>query len=411
MNNLIKNSFFLLLTALLFYACDGRENIDYGVEQEKGTLQMKLQVKVTVDKNSPAAKSSISTDNFIVKVYKSSTDEMAKDVNGKDINYKYNEIPDVITLNTGSYYLTASSHEPKNAAWEVPYYQGQQNFTIEKSKLTTVADVVCTLQNVKVTVAYSEKILNELLPDFIVTVDNALENGFLIFGKEETRAGYFLSNSTLKVTLKGTRRDGEAVSHTETITGINPGEERKITLDVILTGTVTSSLKINLNVVLVDHEIKVPTDEGSIIDPDPNPNPDPEPEIKGLTVVGRDFDINGPFPAYPVGEKRTVIVDIDAEHGIKELWVDIDSPFLTEEELTGVGLAKKFNLADASMYEGFGPDGLGLIQEPVANVKKMTFDITLFTSLIGAPGTHNFILTIIDNNNQTLNKTLTLITQ
>ena len=47
-----------------------------------------------------------------------------------------------------------------------------------------------------------------------------------------------------------------------------------------------------------------------------------------------------------MGETKDVVVDIAASKQIYNLWVEIDSPFLTEEELGGLGIPKKFNLGD-----------------------------------------------------------------
>lgn len=423
MNTIIKNTLILIATTLTVLSCSKREVIDYGQNDENGKLQMKMQVKVNVITSTPGTKiptradNTLSTDNFIVKICKAANgaiaedgkEEIAKDVNGVSAIYTYSSMPEIITLNTGKYYILAYSHEADNAAWEVPYYQGTSSvFDIKKSELTTVSDVECRLHNVRVTVSYSATILKELT-DFTITVDNGVKpDGFLIFGKDdENKVAYFTATSSLTVTLNGVRRDGEIVNHTQTISDVKPGEERHIKLDIILTGSITSSLKIDMNVTTIDHTIKVPGDEGSIIDPDPNPEPGEE---YNISIIGQDFDLNTPV-VYPAGTTKNVIVNITADAGINELWVDIESTFLTEAELGSVGLPKKFNLAEPNMYAIFGPDAFALVQEPVTDKTTLKFDITSFTSMIGLAGTHKFHLTIIDNMDQELTKTLTLKTE
>lgn len=417
MNTLIKNTLFLLMTILILGACSKREVVDYGREGETGTLKMQLDVKVTAITTHPQTRTGVPTDNFIVKICKAATGEVAKDVNGETASYTYSSMPEIITLSTGKYYILAYSHEPLNAAWDTPYYEGKSNeFEIKKAALTTVNDITCKLQNVKVTISYSETVHKELT-EFTVTVDNGLKpDGFLIFGKDdESKAAYFTPTPTLTVSLNGIRRDGEIVSHTQTITDVNPGEERQIKLDIILTGSVSASLKVDMNVTIIDHTIKVPGDEGTIIDPDPNPEPgepeEPEkPSENSISIKGQGFNIDSPI-AYPTGTSKTVIVNITADYGIKELWVEIDSPFLTEEELNAVGLGKKFNLADPSMFSLFGPNGLKLIESSVVDATELNFDITLFTDMILIAGTHKFTLTVKDDDNQSLSKTLTLKTE
>ncbi len=105
------------------------------------------------------------------------------------------------------------------------------------------------------------------------------------------------------------------------------------------------------------------------------------------------------------------MVDIDVPQQIYNLWVEIESEFLTEEELGTLGIPKKFNLGDLTpaLKTAFGPEGLGLIDGEVRGKTSLVFNITDFTSLLLQAGTHKFIITVDDYDGASLTKTLTLI--
>lgn len=395
--------------ALLNYSCQD-ETIVY-VREESGELKAKFELKVEVESIDPAraGKAAITrsgeivpTDDFIVTIYKASNNE-------KIGNWRYSEMPEILTLLTGRYRIEAQSDFLKDAAWEEPYYFGSREFDIVKSSVTQINDMVCTLQNVKVGIYYAQNLLDEL-ESFSVTVENG--RGVLEFSREETRYGYFTA-APLTITLNGVRHDGERVNHVEKITTVRAGEFHKVTLNVVLVGDLNASLRVDVSTVLIEKGVEIPLEEDVITDPDnpggggTDPTPDPDPV---LSITGRNgLNINQPI-TYAQGNVRQVIVDIVAETGIYDLWVEIDSPFLTDELLGEMGLPKRFNLADLTpeLQEVFGPDNLGLIgRDPVRNSTNLVFDITNFTNLLDI-NTHKFIITLKDNNNTTKTQVLTL---
>ena len=82
-----------------------------------------------------------------------------------------------------------------------------------------------------------------------------------------------------------------------------------------------------------------------------------------------------------------------------------------EEELGGLGIPKKFNLGDLTpaLKTAFGPEGLGLIDGDVRGKDALVFDISQFTALLLQAGTHKFIITVEDYENNFQTKTLTLV--
>lgn len=412
-----KTIFILLASLLSVLACNKKEHLEYHPQTETGSLQLNMAVNIILTQNTskPSSRASISTENFIVSIYDAKTGSIAQDVNKTDAVYKYSEMPEIITLYTGEYYVLASSLQEMPAAeWEVPFYQGKSDiFTIKKAAVTRVSDISCTQQNVKVTVTYTDKLKKELTSYYATISLSNSSNDYLIFDKETTQAGYFKPEK-LKAVLNGTRYDGEVVSTMVEIDSVQPGQHQNIEFDVILSGHLQFTINISTDVDIIDKDIIVPPSDSTIIDPDPTPDPDPDPEPEdAITIIGQGFNIDESIE-FAVGETKTVIVDINAANQIYDLWVEIDSPFLTEEELGSLSLPipKKFNLGDLTpeLKEAFGPDGLGLIgNEEVRGKNSLVFDITRFTSLLLQAGTHKFIVTVNDYDGLSLQKTLTLV--
>ena len=97
------------------------------------------------------------------------------------------------------------------------------------------------------------------------------------------------------------------------------------------------------------------------------------------------------------------IVNISCPDGIEELKVKIISDDLTDEFLSGVGLAAEFDIANPGEFKD-GLEGLGFD----TNIKDKTeaqFDITGFMSLLGIySGIHSFEISVKANGNPTPSK-------
>lgn len=125
-----------------------------------------------------------------------------------------------LKLKAGKYTVTGSTGEDGGyAAFEMPVYQGQDEIEVVAGK-TSVAEVVCTLSQVKVTVK-CDKEVTEAFPTVIVTVTNHTDftdgsrnliydsgNGVAedgTIGKE----GYFQCTGTLKYSIYLVNKDNE----------------------------------------------------------------------------------------------------------------------------------------------------------------------------------------------------------
>ena len=146
-----------ILLGLVAASCD-RENITYdlGIEDNSGkTGELDLKSFHAIpsgDTQEPELKPAsraVDTDDFAVWIYQA--------VEAKDtLKWKYSELPEIVSLNVGDYKLAVFSHEVTAADWEKPYYYADKAFSIEENRVTHIDTLVCTLQNIKVTVSFTE---------------------------------------------------------------------------------------------------------------------------------------------------------------------------------------------------------------------------------------------------------------
>lgn len=149
----------------------------------------------------------------------------------------------------------------------------------------------------------------------------------------------------------------------------------------------------------------------------------PSGEAKPVEIEWEGHNIDVPED---IVDGLTVDIKVTAPAGIKSFLVRIDSDTLTPQELAGVGLCDNINLINpeqsvdstgkleedkkseiGGVLQGFGfPIG-----NEVLNQSEVKFSITNFLPLLSftGNGTHRFIMTVIDNNDNSETKTLTLI--
>lgn len=422
MRNILGISLAVVL-AVAASSCD-REKFTYdlGIETpsgKTGTLDLSTFGAIPNNDTQVIEKAPVSravdTGDFTVQIYPSQ---------GTDtLEWKYSEMPEIVTLNVGDYNVAVFSHRVQPAEWEHPYYYADKAFTIEENRVTQLDTVVCTLQNIKVTVTYSEDLKSFMGDDCKVTVD--IGSGSLDFSQTETRAGYFRSDgesNLLIATFTGTIDGYEEVNRIQ-VDNVKAGDWRKIHYDIKRpepgseTGGVTPSVTLDASCETIDHEGNVTIEEEIIPDPNPvdpgtDPDPDPEPTPgEAPQITSETIQLGTPVT---ITEGLKVVVDITSSDpaGLTGLTVDIDSPTLTPEELSGMGLSAHLDLVNpGNLKEPI--EGLGFPTEGnVLNQAKVTFDISDFMPLLGllGAGTHNFIIKATDAQGTTT-ESLILVTE
>jgi len=204
-------SFYALLVFLMmipFVSCQ-KEERETGTG--KGTLHINVGLDIQVVERQSLLKSTQQTEDFKVVIYKADgTVAMTFET--------VMEMPEIIELETGDYYVEAHSDNDLPAAFDNPYYYGISNlFTISSNAQESVT-VTCQLANTIVSVVYSANIIDNFL-DYTTTVSSV--TGSLVFSKGEKRLGYFRTLPLeILVELSYQKLDGTQV--TKTLSGSIP---------------------------------------------------------------------------------------------------------------------------------------------------------------------------------------------
>jgi hypothetical protein len=259
----------LMLAAMtMSFALTSCDDPNYpGSGNDTGTLNTKgLQVNVIKAEDSIETRAGVDVSTFTVRIIDKNSGEVKN-------SYIYSEMPEVLTLPVGDYTLEVYNHQVEEAAWDSPYYYATKDFTITKNEITELGSVTCKLNNVKVSIRYTDELKALLGSDVKVHVDVANKNS-LDFVYNETRSGYFkyyADNKTLVATFSGTV-DGFKVDAYKVLSDVAPGQHRIITFSLKegpvpedASGKIgTTGLSLNATVTSVDLSVNVPTDEDTI---------------------------------------------------------------------------------------------------------------------------------------------------
>ena len=426
----MKKSFYIFLAIILgicsFTSCD-RERVDFGQDNRPtGTVDL---TSISINVNAapePTRAGGPNLDNFKVTI-----EEVTSAGNTEVRAWAYRDMPEVFKLPVGNYVVVVTSaQEEPLATFDGGFWKGEQAFTIVEKAVTSIETVNCMFRSIKVAVAYSDDLKALLGNDVKVTL--TLEgSGSLEFPKAEERAGYLKAvqeSNVLKAHLTGTI-EGDKVDYETAFPNVKAGEYRIIKYnlksvdngDTETGGTSNFKLKVDATCEIVEENITVTPEgeEGTEDFPNGNDGGDEPgggeqtedlPRIEGASINGVPFDIK---ETHTIEGECELIVKMYAPLGITHVNVTIDSETLTEDILTGVGLSKSFDLAEpGSLADALS--GLGFpVKDKVINQKELVFDITSFTSLLGIYGaaTHKFIINVVDNSNNSVTETLTLISK
>jgi len=431
MKNIVK-IFTLIACVLLLLPSCSKEDLFPGGGDNGATGQVnfrKMAVEVNSTENQVRA-TEVNIGGFLVEITSAKgTTEYAG---------TYAEMPEVLTLPVGDYTVTVKSPSNPDAAWESPYYEGSQAFSIKENEVTFVDPVVCRLGNVKVTIKYDAKMLPLMGDDCAVTVQTGV-GGRLEFAKAETRSGNFRyvegeGTATLVATFRGTVDENYEES-VRTYTDVAPGNHYIITYSLKsptgeepdVTGTITPGVVIEASVEVIDMNVNVEVDDDVLEDNDrpqqgdkPGTDPDdptpPTPDKNPPTIVATidgSTSFTSPIEVHE-GITATIKVTSEAQGGVTGFTIDINSTTLTDEILSDpvVGLGTHIDLvnpgamADHLVNDLHFPINVGGMNDiPV-------FDISSFVPLLGVygAGDHKFIVTVTDANGTT-QQTLYFVTK
>ena len=316
-----------------------------------------------------------------------------------------------ISLPAGSYTLVARSLavDVPVASWENPIYGTTKEFSIEAGQVTEIGNLICTLLQCKVTVAYSDEFLAAITGDGTasveVTAGYPLDYKLNANGTYDQSAGYFAveEGSTMTVVFKG-NVEGKTAKMTKTFTGIAAKQWRQIkfvqkkneqgqaTFDIVIQDLISdATLNNNIN-----------ASEDKIGDDPDAPKGDGGIKLEFDYADGCDTqltDLNN-MVIVPTSERvMTIKLKATVPNGILKFNVDIESS--SEAFKLALAAADAFNLDlinpkpahDVIFKVVPFPHGPELSGET-----EVAFDLSAAQSAITAyPGTHTFVMTIVDN--------------
>lgn len=264
---------FLSLTAILamvLCSCN-KDNPNYATNDPKGKENMGylalggLNASVMVEtENTDSSENvadalatrAVEIDNFNVVV---------SDATGATVaEYLYSQLPaEPIELYAGTYTVSLSSGSmTAGAAFEEPIYAAEKEVVITRKQTTTVSDIVCKLANIKVTVAYSADILEQLDTDYS-TMNVALGDSALTYVIDEARAGYFeavAQENTLDLTFTCRYKNSDKdIIMTNKIEKVKAAQWRKINVVIQHAADGTATIGIVCDTWTYDEEITFDT--------------------------------------------------------------------------------------------------------------------------------------------------------
>ena len=351
-------------------------------------------------------------DGFIVEILDADNAQVFK----KTYAELKQQLAEPMELPVGAYRMEVRSKESTpDVAWEHPVYGATSSFTISKAQTTQLEEVVCTLQNIKVTVDYSSELAGMLADTSKATI--SLGQTSQEFLKTETRAAYFKSldiENTLVFNFDGVFAGTDIPAQFSTqITGVKAGQCRKISVVINYDdkGTILFQVTVDNNIIQDNSFVVDGTDnllEELLEDPSAPALAWPGHDMsKPFTLTDAMFDDNGnciePF-----------VFDLASPNGIESLRVNIastSSQFMAS--MAAIQLPETFDLCalDASSPAGIILKGFGYpVGGELKGQQAKSFNIAgQIKARYEFDGTHTFSFDMTDDKGVSTAAALTLV--
>lgn len=351
-------------------------------------------------------------DGFIVEILDADNAQVFK----KTYAELKQQLTEPMELPVGAYRMEVRSKESTpDVAWEHPVYGATSSFTISKAQTTQLEEVVCTLQNIKVTVDYSSELAGMLADTSKATI--SLGQTSQEFLKTETRAAYFKSldiENTLVFNFDGVFAGTDIPAQfSKQITGVKAGQWRKISVVINYAdkGTLLFQVTVDNNIIQDNSFVVDGTDnllEELLEDPSAPALAWPGHDMsKPFTLTDAMFDDNGnciePF-----------VFDLASPNGIESLRVNIastSSQFMAS--MAAIQLPETFDLCalDASSPAGIILKGFGYpVGGELKGQQAKSFNIAgQIKALYEFDGTHTFSFDMTDAKGVSTAAALTLV--
>lgn len=212
----------------------------------------------------------------------------------------------------GKYTVKVSTGTNHQAAWDSPFYYGEDEVTVYAER-DNLAEVVCTLANVKVTVDFDERFA-QYCSSYSVTVDNGVGEG-LTFSNENGKLdaeGYFAVTGTLKWKLVLINNDGQSYVTSGVITGVEAQQHYPLTFtlsEIVEDETGSSIFKVMVDDSINEKEFDAVLDLS---------------ESGSYEVSVSGFDYVAGSIAVPMGDEGIKTITTSMTNGIASAFVCVD---------------------------------------------------------------------------------------
>lgn len=389
-------------------------------KEDTGALELGVSVKQPV---SQTRATEVATNNFPVTIQGTSAEvtDVVKEYATVD------EVPSSITVPVGQYTVTSHTPGTLEKKMENPYYSGSTNITVSKG-ITSEVDVVCRMANSRIQMKYGND-FKEAFSSWTITIDDGTETALAYTESDLNPAPiywHFGDNITaITVNIKAVTTKGNTVTERRVFQKKDAAEQYEEVGDAftggdaleINMGTVESStgeltgITITANITFENESesVEIPTtnpDEGGDSGTEP-PTGDginiTEPAGNSFLTDGVDIN-NGAFP------DKEIKILMSVPDGIQNLYVKVETTnSVFEGMVAGMGLTAENGL-DLTSQEAID-QALGNLF-PLPEVGQTNYSFTLSETLLyllkDFDGEHQFMLTVIDKNNQQASATLTV---
>ena len=344
-------------------------------------------------------------DNYSIKIY---------DADGniqKSLTYEQVMANgDMVSLPAGTYTLVASSlaGDVPYAAWENPIYGTSKQFDILAGEVTEIGNLTCTLLQCKVTVSYSDEFLSEVTGAGTTTVEvtagHPLDYNLNANGSYDQSAGYFSvgEGSTMTVVFKG-NIGGKNAKMTKTFTGIAPKQWRQVKFVQKKNEQGQATFDIVINDLISDETLNNTIDASEeILGDDPN-------APKGDGGITLDFDYEAGCDQELTDLNNMVIVPMSERKMSIKLKANIPNgilKFSVEVQSTSAAFNSALAAAGGSLIDLVNPSAdneiiFQVVPFPhgadLVGKTDVAFDLSAAQeAIVIYPGTHTFLMTIVD---------------
>jgi len=210
-----------------------------------GNLCIDIGLSISIHEVNNLLKSTQQTEDFKVIIYNADGTEAMSFASVM-------EMPEIIELEVGDYYVEAHSDNNLPAAFENPYYFGVSDlFTISSNMQQSVL-VNCELANTIVTVVYSDNVVSSFV-EYTTTVSSDL--GSLIFLQDEIRMGYF-QTLPLEIVVELTSLNPDGSELVKTLSGSIPNPLANRHYEIFVDASIDGGMA-TFQIVLDETEVQV----------------------------------------------------------------------------------------------------------------------------------------------------------